>query len=241
MGRSAARSLSFGGAAGAMALCFALAGPAAAFDAAQPVWPDTRETRLAGLALVETLNAALLSAPSATLTLDRWCADHALARSPSKIVAERVKGVDKPADADTRKQLAASDDERIAYRRVRLTCGNRVLSEADNWYRPALLTEAMNHELETTDTSFGRVVKPLGFTRTTLSAELLWRPLPDNWEMLPAQPAGPVPGSLAMPHFLLSHRAILKRADGQPFSLVAESYTSEILAFPAPIGASPQR
>ncbi len=219
---------------GAIAFAALLAGPADALDGAQPEWPDTTETRLAALALVETLNAALLSTPSATLTLDRWCADHSLAPQGTKIVAERVRGVDKPADADIRRQLGASADERIVYRRVRLVCGTRTLSEADNWYRPAQLTDAMNTALETTDTSFGRVVKPLGFTRTTLSADLIWRPLPDNWEMN-APPAAPAPGSLAMPRFLIAHRAILKRADGQPFSLVAENYTSEILAFPAPL------
>ena len=42
-------------------------------------WPDTPIARIEALALVETLNADLLSHDSATLTLDRWCADHRLA------------------------------------------------------------------------------------------------------------------------------------------------------------------
>ena len=39
-------------------------------------WPDTPATRLEALALLQTLNADLLSNDSATLTLDRWCEAH---------------------------------------------------------------------------------------------------------------------------------------------------------------------
>jgi hypothetical protein len=66
---------------------------------------------------------------------------------------------------------------------VRLTCGDRVLSEADNWYVPARLTPEMNRVLDTTDTAFGRAVQPLNFRRRTLSAKLLWSLLPPGWEM----------------------------------------------------------
>ena len=45
--------------------------------------------RLEALALLQTLNAELLSHDSATLTLDRWCAAHRLA-SPARIVADRA-------------------------------------------------------------------------------------------------------------------------------------------------------
>ena len=201
----------------------------------RPTWPDTPVTRLSALALIETLNADLLTGPSATLTLDRWCNSHALAPAGSKIIAERVTGQDKPADAEIRKRLDAAPDEAVAYRRVRLTCGTRILSEADNWYLPARLTDEMNHTLETTNTSFGRVVAPLGFTRTTLDATLLWQPLPETWAMQPMAPTTSASAPLAIPDFLLRHCAVLKRADGRPFSLVVESYTANILAFPPPV------
>ena len=42
-------------------------------------WPDSFVGRLEALALIETLNADLLAHDSATLTLERWCADHRLA------------------------------------------------------------------------------------------------------------------------------------------------------------------
>lgn len=177
-------------AAGLLAL---LASPLHALEPpARPAWPDSFTARLAALALVQSLNAELLSHASATLTLDRWCAAHRLAEG-SKILAERVTGQDKPADAAVRGVLKVGPDEEVKYRRVRLRCGERVLSEADNWYVPALLTEDMNKQLDSTDISFGRVVQPLSFRRQTLSARPLWQPLPAGWEMgTPLPPPAPL-------------------------------------------------
>src|SRR5271165_3724643 len=145
-------------------------------------WPDSFVARLEALALIESLNADLLSHDSATLTLERWCVDHRLA-DPARIVVERVTDVVKPATVDVRAALDVKPDEPLDYRRVKLKCGDHVLSEADNWYVPARLTPDMNHMLETTDTPFGKAVAALHFRRHTLSAELLWSPLPKGWEM----------------------------------------------------------
>ena len=200
-----------------------------------PPWRDSFTARLEALALLESLNADLLSHDSATLTLDRWCATHNLA-SPARIIAERVHDVDKAPTADQRKLLDVDAAEPIRYRRVRLTCGTHVLSEADNWYVPARLTPAMNQVLDTTDTAFGRAVQALDFRRRTLSAALLWSPLPPGWEM--GAPVAVEEGKpLAIPHAVLEHRAVLTLPDGTPFSTVVETYTGELLAFPQP----PQR
>lgn len=199
----------------------------------QSLWPDTPTSRVEALAVLQTLNADLLSNASATLTLDRWCAAHRLAPTGSKIVAQRVRGQDKPADTHIRELLAVGPAEPIAYRRVRLACGDRILSEADNWYVPARLTTGMNEALNTSDVAFGRAVQSLNFSRTNLSAKLLWSPLPEGWEIgvgLPASGAG----SLALPPFLLEHHAVLKLPDGTPFSALVESYTRSVLDFPAP-------
>jgi hypothetical protein len=202
-------------------------------SAAEPApWPDSLVGRLEALALVESLNADLLARDSATLTIERWCADHRLA-DPARIVAERVSDAAKPASAEVRAALDVKPDEPLGYRRVRLKCGDHVLSEADNWYVPARLTPEMNHVLETTDTPFGKAVTALHFRRRTLSADLLWRPLPQGWEM-GATPVSGEAGALAIPEHVLEHRAVLSTKDGAPFSEVVETYTSEVLAFPPP-------
>jgi hypothetical protein len=195
-------------------------------------WPDSFVGRLEALALIESLNAELLAHDSATLTLEHWCADHRLA-DPARIVAERVRDADKLASAEARAALDVKPDEPLVYRRVRLKCGDHVLSEADNWYVPSRLTSEMNHVLATTDTPFGKAVAALHFRRHTLSADLLWRPLPEGWEM-GAAVAPDDKGALAIPDHVLEHRAVLATQDGEPFSEVVETYTGEVLAFPPP-------
>jgi chorismate-pyruvate lyase len=218
-----------------VALSAALLLPAAVKARAQASttpWPDTRATRIEALALVETLNADLLSNDSATLTLERWCEAHEMA-TPAKVVAERVHEADKEPTEEIRQLLNVTATETVRYRHVRLHCGERVLSEADNWYVPARLTSDMNQVLDTTDTAFGRAVQALHFRRRTLSARLLWSPLPAGWEMehsLPKINKGP----LRVPAEIIQHRAILSLPDGTPFSFVVETYTNEILSFPKP-------
>ncbi len=196
-------------------------------------WPDSAVSRLAALALLESLDADLLSHDSATLTLERWCDAHRLAAPPT-IRAERVLGVDKPPGEEQRRLLGVGASEPLRYRRVRLACGAHVLSEADNWYVPARLTPEMNQVLDTSDVAFGRAVQALAFQRRTLSAELLWHPLPEGWEMAGILPP-PGPGALAIPAEVLRHRAVLTLPDGTPFSEVVETYSGEVLAFPAPL------
>lgn len=221
---------------GTMALLLALAAQdcwsAAPANPARVSWQDSFTTRLEALALLQSLNADLLSHDSATLTLDRWCAAHRLSDPPT-ITAERVHDVDKPATAAQRELLQVSATEPLGYRRVRLHCGAHVLSEADNWYVPSRLTAQMNAVLNSTDVAFGRAVQALQFRRRTLSAALLWTPLPEGWEM--TVPAGVVrTAKLIVPHYVLQHTAVLALPDGTPISALTETYTSEVLAFPQP-------
>ena len=218
------------GLAAGAALLLLKAAPALA-DGPKP-WPDSFVGRLEALALVESLNADLLAHDSATLTLERWCADHRLA-DPARIVAERAPDAIKPATAEVRVALNVKPDEPLGYRRVRLKCGDHVLSEADNWYVPSRLTPEMNRVLETTDTPFGKAVAALHFHRHTLAANLLWSPLPRGWEM-GAAAAQDATGAIAIPDHVLEHRAVLSTPDGEPFSEVVETYTGEVLAFPPP-------
>ena len=197
-----------------------------------PAWPDTFIARLEALALLQTLNADLLSRDSATFTLEHWCDVHRLA-SPARIVAARVPDMDKPPSLEQRRELGVTPAEPIRYRRVKLLCGATVLSEADNWYVPGRLPPEMNRLLDTTDVPFGRVVQALHFQRHTLSSKLLWFPLPEGWEMN-AIAASDGAAVLNMPPKLLEHRAVLTLPDGAPFSEVVETYTADVLAFPVP-------
>jgi hypothetical protein len=195
-------------------------------------WPDTFLARVEALALIQTLNADLLSHDSATLTLERWCGSHHLA-TPARVVAARVSGVDKAPTEQQREELHIAADEAIRYRHVRLMCGALVLSEADNWYVPGRLSPDMNKALDTSDIPFGKVVLALHFQRHTLSSTLLWLPLPEGWEM-DANTAKKSVGLLFLPASVLEHRAVLTLPDGMPFSEVVETYTGHVLDFNPP-------
>ncbi len=195
-------------------------------------WPDTYVSRLQALALVATLDADLLASRSATSVLENWCGSHGMA-APAILKAQLDPSIAKAPTAEQRERLGVDADEPVRYRSVRLACGGHVLSVADNWYVPARLTPDMNKALETTDTSFGRVVAPLKPTRRTVAASILWHPLPQGWEM--AKPSADHPDqALAIPSVLFEHRALLYDEHRVPFSEVAEHYTNEILNFTIP-------
>jgi chorismate-pyruvate lyase len=209
----------------ACSIFLVVAGPSFATDMA---WPDTPVQRLAALAVVQDLSIQLLSHDSATLTLERWCEDHRLA-DPAKISATRLKDTKEPPET-VRKQLNVTAADKLGYRHVLLKCGTLVLSEADNWYVPARLTREMNQTLDTTDTPFGKVVAPLQFQRHTISSQLLWQPLPENWAV-----GGAIPAStgkiIDIPETLISNQALLSKPDGTPISFVVENYKSSLLQF----------
>ena len=155
----------------------------------------------------ERLKADLLAGNSATVVLGRWCAAAHLAEPPT-ITALRDP-VEAPASDEIRALLKASADEPIRYRRVKLTCGTHVLSEADNWYVPARLTPQMNTDLDTSNTPFGVAVKALNFHRATLDAQ-----------------------SVKTGKTILRVRALLLTPAMQPFSLVVENSTAELKTRP---------
>ena len=181
--------------------------------------------RVQWLAQLQTLNADLLSHDSATLTLERWCAAHGLA-DPARVVARRVDTAPRPIPDELRARLGVGADEPLGYRRVQLVCGTHVLSEADNWYVTGRLTPDMNRRLDRTDEPFGKVVRPLGFQRRTVSAELLWKPLPEGWDMTPR----PTVVAAPPPREVLRHVAVLSTPTLGAISVVVETYTADVLA-----------
>jgi chorismate-pyruvate lyase len=196
-----------------------------------PVCLHSFIARLQMHGLLRALNAELLSHDSATLTLERWCEERSLA-SPAHVVAERQHGTHAEPPSELRRFLAVSATDQIRHRRVRLRCGCRVLSEADNWYVPGRLTEEMNRALDTTDVAFGRAVFSLNFRRRTLSSKLLWSPLSPEWATDEPPTAGY--GHLHIPPHVLQHLAVLTMSDATPFSHLVETYTREVVAFAEP-------
>lgn len=218
----------------ALALLVAL--PLAAAAPAPPApWSDTPQARLAALALIETLNGELLATQSATLTLERWCAAHDLAR-PAELHAQQLQSAVESADPEVRADLHVEPGELVIHRRVALRCGGQLLSVADNWYVPARLSQAMNEQLEHSQAPFGTVVQSLQPYRRTLAAHMLWAPLPAGWERAAPQAHSPAASgsALLLPQVLFEHRALMLGSDHRPLAELHESYQRDLLAFTEP-------
>ncbi len=217
--------------------------PAFAAEIDAPAWPDSFVARVEVLALMQSLNAQILASPTATRALESWCAEHGLAADP-RVTIRPLAVPAVAAAAETRVRLGVSRREAIAYRSVELRCGDVVLSKAENWYLPNRLPRALRRTLETSDTPFGRVVQPLSPYRRTVSAGLLWQPLPHGWERDPAigeldqtacgTPAAELPRALEIPEALFEQRAVVYSGKHVPLAEVHEVYQRGILGFPAP-------
>lgn len=154
---------------------------------------------------IAALERALGANPSATHALEDWCAARGLAASPV-IVARRIKGEAGVEPPDLRVRLGVGPDVALGYRHVELVCGDKVLSEAHNWYVRERMSDAMNTALDASDIPFGKVAAPLGFSRETIDSR-------HGGE--PGCPVGVV----------LSQIALLRLPDGRPLALVTECYT----------------
>ena len=156
---------------------------------------------------IDAFEATLNAQESATMALTQWCGQHALAPEP-RIAASLIKGEDALAAPDLPDTLGTQEP---GYRHVRLSCGAHVLSEAHNWYNPALLNPEMNRLLATTDTPFGKAVGALNFHREKLATR-----------------RGPLPGCPATT--ILANRALLRLPDNRVLALVLECYTPDNLS-----------
>lgn len=161
---------------------------------------------------VEGLERMLASHDSATAALEQWCEQQGLA-NPAQVIAEPAPGQLAAEPVGLRQMLGVSADEPLALRHVRLTCGGRLLSQAQNWYVPARLTPEMNAVLDSTTTPFGKVAAPLGFRRELIETRRAAGP---------DCPAGTV----------LVQRAVLRLPDGRPLAHVLECYVASALGEP---------
>jgi hypothetical protein len=156
---------------------------------------------------LRSFEAVLDSRDSATAALQFWCDQHHWAPG-AKIVARRAPGAERPPTPEARQALGLKPGVQVRYRHVALSCGDKVLSEADNWYLPGRLTAEMNQKLDGSNQPFGAVVAPLGFHRRTLSR----REMPPN-----------------AAHAVLRNTAVLVTREGAPFSYVVETYPARVL------------
>lgn len=181
--------------------------------------------------VIETLNSALLAGSSATTVLEQWCAAHHLAK-PAVVTARRDMSIVVPPSEATRARLKLGPNETFGFRRVKLMCGDRVLSEADNWYAPTRLTNAMNDALARTNVPFGRVIAPLKAFRRTFSVERLWSPLSDttaaHGDGKKQTPSTEWPSDGR----LFQHRALVLLPDGEPIAEVSETYMIDAVRLP---------
>ncbi|MEO6091431.1 MAG: hypothetical protein ABIT04_10405 [Novosphingobium sp.] len=164
-------------------------------------------------AMLERLERLLAYEESATHALARWCRLRGFAADPM-ITARPVIGGVSEAPEDARARLEVTPDEPLAFRHVKLTCGDVVLSDARNWYVPARLPPEMNQRLTIGDRPFGTVIAPLGFHRERLASR-----------------RGTGPGCPA--DTILTNRALIRLRGGSPLAFVVECYTAANLG-PAP-------
>lgn len=159
---------------------------------------------------VERLNADLLAARTATSVLEARCASLALA-DPPRVRAEVERGRAPASASPARTRLKVGKGEVLGYRRVRLMCGDHLLSEATNWYVASRLTPEMNAALDSSDVPFGRVILPLSPRRETYA----------TWTVKARRaPAGGV---------VIRHRAIVLDQAGRPLAAVVEHYQRVLL------------
>ena len=194
--------------------------------------PDTFLSRLKISSVIQSLDVRLLSSTSATAVLEKWCSDHRLAKEP-KIIANRITKIDKIPSIETRHRLNVDNNELLLFRHVELSCGEHILSEADNWYVPSRLSPEINKILEQSNVPFGKAIVSLKPIRKTFYSQLLWSPLPENWEIndisINADKISALPFHPA--HIILEHRALVLSQDQKPLSEVHEKYTEELLKF----------
>ncbi len=163
--------------------------------------------------LLDRFERALAQEDSATQALARWCGAQGMAGEPT-IRATRVADTVRTIPDEVRNRLGVSASEPLGYRHVRLMCGNRVLSQARNWYVPARLPPALNQALATGEQPFGAVIAPLGFRRERLDSQ-----------------RGAGAGCPAAT--ILTNRALIRLPNGEPLALVIECYQPGVLQVPA--------
>lgn len=200
-----------------------------------PPLPPDLLARTQAEVVVQTLNGRLLASSSATVMLADWCATHHLAADP-RIRADVDRSARREPSMEQRARLGIGPDEPVAYRHVRLMCGDRLLSVAENWFVPGRLPAEVTDVLARTDKPFGTAIRALGPSRKTISVDVLWHPLTAGWEHdpTPERTGGEQGPCEAVPAELIRHRALVLDKDGRALAEVVETYRGGLMAFEVP-------
>ncbi len=145
---------------------------------------------------IESLHAALLAADSATAVLEAFFGPvtvHRLHTPPS-------------ANEGLHERLRLAPGDTLRHRAVQLMAGARMLSHAELWYVANRLPAEHVEKLESGDTPFGRIMRPVGLTRSVLLARI----------------CGPEEAAS------LAHRALLRAPSGLPVAEVHELYSRRL-------------
>ncbi|QIG81787.1 hypothetical protein G5C33_04620 [Sphingosinithalassobacter tenebrarum] len=154
---------------------------------------------------LEAFAAELAAGPTATIVLQRRCGD-----VPVRADVDRALTV--APNAAQRARLEVDADTPVIYRRVRLMCGERLLSVAENWFVPGRLAPDMQAALADSDRPYGEVIAPLAPRRVPLRTVRLWD------------------GQGNVPDAVLQIDALVQAGDGRALALVSETYQRGVLA-----------
>ncbi len=154
---------------------------------------------------LDVFAAELAAGPTATVVLQRRCG------SDVPVRAEVDRALSVSPDAEQRAKLKVGADATLGYRRVRLVCGDRLLSVAENWFVPDRLTPEMQRTLAETDRPYGAVIAALSPRRVPLASLRLW------------DGEGPAPEAV------LRIDALVETGEGVPLALVSETYQRDVL------------
>ena len=166
---------------------------------------------------------------TATEALTTWCVAHMKQRATAIVV--RVLADDEADHASYSGPLVISKSERLRYRKVQLRWGDTTVSEAENWYLPDRLPQAMCTRLLTDFAPFGEVVRDLGPDRRLVA--MFSR---DDFELAGLGPEAAmrrpdeVEGFSPLESFILHIRAVMVTAAGVFIADLREHYRQELLA-----------
>lgn len=241
-------------------------------------WENDAPHRLKAASALSQLHRDLLENQSATLALEQWCRLRKITSRPpavdgtSSTLALRTE--ERPERDDITAQqihvggheqhilsgdelglLALHLHDSLTYRHVHLMFDGAIVSKAENWYVASRLDPGMDEILTTTNTPFGKVVKPLHCRRITVSSRC-WLPTSfssssaknsyknDDVECKPnsiltieqaeTEGLGIKNGFIQIPEVVLEICAILCRGDNhQPLCYVRERYQGKLMDFSA--------